>query len=67
MTNYEFSKLAILSNKAVDIIENVFDELCKSETERKIYKDLLTALIRNERLSAALEMMDQMTYNKNCN
>ena len=67
MTNYEFSKLAILSNKAVDTIEEIFDELCRSETERKIYKDLLTALIRNERLSAALEMMDQMTYNKDCN
>ena len=67
MTNYEYSKLAILSNKAVDTIENVFDELCRSETERQIYKDLLTALIREERLSAALEMMEQIKYNKDCN
>ena len=67
MTNYEYSKLAILSNKAVDTIENVFDELCRSETERKIYKDLLKALIREERLSAALEIMEQIKYNKDCN
>lgn len=67
MTNYEYSKIAELSNKANDTIENVFDDLCRSETERQIYKNLLTSLIREERLSAALEMMEQMKYNHDCN
>ena len=67
MTNYEYVKAVEPSKRALDTINEAVDDMCISETERNIFKDLLTALIRSERANAALEMMDQMKYNKDCN
>lgn len=67
MTNYEYVKAVEPSKRALDIINEAVDDMCASETERNIFKDLLTTLIRSERANAALEMMDQMKYNKDCN
>lgn len=67
MTNYEYVKAVEPSQRAIDIINEAVDDACNSETERKIFKDLLITLIRNERSHAALEMMEQIKYNKECN
>ena len=67
MTNYEYVKAVEPSERAIDIINEAVDDTCNSETERKIFKDLLITLIRNERSHAALEMMEQIKYNKECN
>ena len=67
MTNYEYVKAVEPSERAIDIINEAVDDACNSETERKIFKDLLITLIRNERSHAALEMMEQIKYNKECN
>lgn len=67
MTNYEYVKAVEPSERALNIINEAVDDMCASETERNIFKDLLIALIRNERSHAALEMMEQIKYNKECN
>ena len=67
MTNYEYVKAVEPSERAIDIINEAVDDACNSETERKIFKDLLITLIRNEKSHAALEMMEQIKYNKDCN
>lgn len=67
MTNYEYVKAVEPSERAIDIINEAVDDACNSETERKIFKDLLITLIRNERSHAALEIMEQIKYNKECN
>ena len=67
MTNYEYVKAVEPSQRAIDVINEAVDDACNSETERKIFKDLLITLIRNERSHAALEMMKQIKYNKECN
>lgn len=67
MTNYEYVRAIEPSEKAIDTVTNAVDDMCNSETERKIFKDLLIALIRKERSDAALEMMEQCRYNYNCN
>lgn len=67
MTNYEYVKAVEPSERAIDIINEAVDDACNSETEKKIFKDLLITLIRNERSHAALEMMEQIKYNKECN
>lgn len=64
MTNYEYHKVGEPSQKATDTIENIFDEISMAEVERQTYKNLLMALIRSERLHAALEMYDMAKYNK---
>lgn len=67
MTNYEYVKAVEPSERALNTIEEAVDDMCISETERKIFKDLLIALIRNERSHAALEIMEQIKYNHDCN
>ena len=67
MTNYEYVKAVEPSEKSLNIINKAVDDMCVSKTERNIFKDLLITLIRNERAHAALEMMDQIKYNKECN
>lgn len=67
MTNYEYVKAVEPSERAIDMINEAVDDACNSETERKIFKDLLITLIRNERSHAALEIMEQIKYNKDCN
>ena len=67
MTNYEYVKAVEPSERAIDTITSAVDDMCNSETERNIFKDLLITLIRNERSHAALEMMEQIKYNKDCN
>ena len=64
MTNYEYHKVGEPSQKAMDTIENIFDEINIAEIERQTYKNLFTALIRSERLEAALEMYNIDKYNK---
>lgn len=67
MTNYEYVKAVEPSERAINTIDEAVDDMCISETERKIFKDLLITLIRNERSHAALEMMEQIKYNKEYN
>ena len=67
MTNYEYVKAVEPSKRALDTINEAVDDMCMSETERNVFKSLLTSLIRSERANAALEMMDQMKYNHDCN
>lgn len=67
MTNYEYSKIAKVSDKAVDTITEVFDELNIAEIERRTLTNLLIALVRNERTYAALEAIEIFKYNYKCN
>ena len=63
MTNYEYSKIATPSEKAMDTIECVFDELHITECEKKVFIDMFTSLIRKERTEAAIEYNDIIRYN----
>lgn len=58
MNNSEFEKIERISNKTLDTIEKMIDELEIAECERKIYKNLIKAMIRTERLDAAIIMQE---------
>lgn len=64
MTNYEYSKIGEPSEKAIDTIESMFEDLHILECEKKVYKDLVISLIRSERLNAAVEYYEMLRYNK---
>lgn len=64
MTNYEYSKVGEPSEKAMNTLDCMFDDLHILDCEKKIYKDLMIALIRNERLKAAVEYYEVIKYNK---
>ena len=58
MNNSEFEKIERISNKTLDNIEKMIDELEIAECERKIYKNLIKAMIRSEKLDAAIAMQE---------
>lgn len=58
MNNSEFEKIERISNKTLDNIEKMIDELEIAECERKIYKNLIKAMIRSEKLDAAIVMQE---------
>lgn len=64
MTNYEYHQISQPSEKALDTIESIFDELKIPEIERRTFKNLFIALLRKERTEAALEFYEQCKYNK---
>lgn len=64
MTNYEYSKIGEPSEKAINTLDEMFEDLHILECEKKVYKDLMIALIRNERLNAAVEYYEMIRYNK---
>ena len=67
MTNTEFEKIEQISDKTLDSIEKMIDELEIAEIERKIYKNLIKAMIRKEKLDAAVVMQEHCMYNMKCN
>lgn len=58
MNNSEFEKIERISTKTLDNIEKMIDELEIAECERKIYKNLIKAMIRSEKLDAAIAMQE---------
>ena len=58
MKQYDFEKIEKTSNKTLETIDNMIDELEIAEIERTIYKNLLKALIRSERLDAAVAVQE---------
>lgn len=58
MNNSEFEKIERISSKTLDNIEKMIDELEIAECERKIYKNLIKAMIRSEKLDAAIVMQE---------
>lgn len=64
MTNYEFSKVGEASEKAMNTLDCMFDDLHIMDCEKTVYKNLLISLIRSERLNAALEYDQILKYNK---
>ena len=64
MTNYDFEGIAKTSEKTATTIRDMIDELEISECERTIYKNLLMALVRSERLNAAVKMQEYYIKNK---
>ena len=58
MNNSEFEKIERISSKTLDNIEKMIDELEIAECERKIYKNLIKAMILSEKLDAAIVMQE---------
>ena len=58
MNQYEFEQVEKISDKTLSTIETMIDELEIAEVERTIYKNLIKAMIRSEKLDAAIVMQE---------
>lgn len=58
LEQYDFDKIEKISCKTLDTIEKMIDELEIAEVERTIYKKLIKAMIRSEKLDAAIVMQE---------
>ena len=63
MNNTEFEKVEQISDKTLHTIDDMIDELEIAEVERTIYKNLIKAMIRSEKLDAAVAMQEYYMYN----
>ena len=64
MEQYDFDKIEKISCKTLDTIENMIDELEIAEVERTIYKNLIKAMIRKEKLDSAVAMQEYYLHQK---
>lgn len=63
MNQIDFEKIEKISEKNLRTINDMIDELEIAEVDRTMYKNLIRAIIRNEKMQSAVAMQEYFIYN----